>query len=132
MKRSIRWLTERMILAIHKDQINQSGGIHGIRDQGLLESALFRPQNLLNYDERVHLFQLAAAYGYGIARNHPFVDGNKRIAFMAMYVFLGLNGYDFDATEEDVVATMLQLAAGKLSESELTNWLTEHARKDRG
>jgi death-on-curing protein len=91
-----------------------------------LDSALERPRNRLRYENDADLASLAAAYGFGIAKNHPFIDGDKRVAFQAMYLFLGLNGFRIDATEEHVVATILALATGELDEPGLASWLREH------
>jgi death-on-curing protein len=121
-----RWLAIVHILAIHSDQIQAHGGSLGLRDRGLLESALERPRNRLHYDTDADLPALTAAYGFGLANNHPFVDGNKRVAFQAMYLFLGLNGFRIEAPEEEVVATILSLASGGLDETGLTAWLREH------
>ena len=115
-----------MVLAFHSNQIQEHGGSLGLRDRGLLESALERPRNKYHYEADVPLVALAAAYGFGIARNHAFVDGNKRLAFQAMYVFLRLNGLQIDADEPDVVGTMRALAAGQLDEAGLAGWLSEH------
>jgi death-on-curing protein len=115
-----------LILAVHSDQVRSHGGSLGVRDSGLLESALARPRNRHEYEPDADLSALAAAYGFGIAKNHPFVDGNKRVAFQAMYVFLGLNGLRIDAPEPEVVALVLALASGELSEAALAKWLREH------
>ena len=124
-----RWLTKTIILAIHADQIREHGGLLGIREMGLLESALDRPRNRMNYGSDSDLEVLAAAYGFGIAGNHPFVDGNKRVAFQAMYVFLGINGLEITADEEEVVRMALALAAGDLTEAELAGWLRNHTAR---
>ena len=121
-----RWLAVVHILAIHSDQIQAHGGSLGLRDRGLLESALERPRNRLHYDPGADLPTLAAAYGFGLANNHPFVDGNKRVAFQAMYLFLGLNGFRIEAPEEEVVAVILSLASGDLDEPGLADWLRDH------
>jgi len=121
-----RWLSKAVILAIHADQIREHGGSLGIREMGLLESALDRPRNRMHYASDSDLEILAAAYGFGIARNHPFVDGNKRVAFQAMYVFLGINGRTITANEEEVVRLALALAAGDLTEAELADWLRDN------
>ena len=121
-----RWLAAVHVLAIHSGQIQVHGGSLGLRDRGLLESALERPRNRFHYETKPDLASLAAAYGFGIAKNHPFVDGNKRVAFQAMYLFLGLNGLRIDASEEQVVATILSLATGELDEPGLAAWLREH------
>ena len=97
-----------------------------MRDRGLFESALQRPRNRFSYDPEADLPALAAAYGFGISSNHPFVDGNKRVAFQAMYLFLGLNGFRIDASEEDVVGVILALASGNLDEPDLAEWLRSH------
>lgn len=114
------------ILAIHSDQIQAHGGSLGLRDRGLLVSALERPRNRFRYEPTSDLPSLAASYGFGIAKNPPFVDGNKRVAFQAMYLFLGLNGLRIDAPEEEVVVTILSLASGDLDESGLSAWLRDH------
>ena len=121
-----RWLALVHILAIHSDQIQAHGGSLGLRDRGLLESALERPRNRFHYEPTSDLPSLSASYGFGIAKNHPFVDGNKRVAFQAMYLFLGLNGLRIDASEEEVVATTLALASGDLDEPGLAAWLRDH------
>ncbi len=121
-----RWLALVHVLAIHSDQIKTHGGSPGLRDRGLLESTLERPRARLHYDHDADLPALAAAYGFGLANNHPFVDGNKRVSFQAMYLFLGLNGFRIEAPEEEVAALILSLAAGQLEESELAAWLRQH------
>ena len=121
-----RWLALVHVLAIHSDQIKTHGGSAGLRDRGLLESALERPKNQFHYGSDPDLPSLAAAYGFGLANNHPFVDGNKRVAFQAMYLFLGLNGFRIEAPEEAVVSLILSLAAGELNETELADWVRRH------
>jgi death-on-curing protein len=112
-----------VVLAIHSDQIKDHGGSLGIRDRALIEYALDRPRNRFHHEPDSDLFALAAAYGFGIAKNHPFMDGNKRVAFQAMYLFLGLNGFRIDTSEEEVVAVIMDLAKGDLGEEHLTSWL---------
>jgi death on curing protein len=120
----IVWLLEETLTAIHHRQIAEHGGSEGLRDEGLLLSALARPQNLLAYGEPApDLATLAAAYAYGIARNHPFVDGHKRTALVAARTFLILNGVDLEATQDDKVLIFLSLAEGAISEEELANWI---------
>ena len=120
----IVWLLEETITAIHHRQIAEHGGSEGLRDEGLLLSALARPQNLLAYGEPApDLASLAAAYAYGIARNHPFVDGNKRTALVAARTYLILNGVDLEATQDDKVLTFLSLAERAISEEELADWI---------
>ena len=116
------WLDPAVIYAVHNAQLAEHGGSAGVRDAGLLESALARPQNLLAYGEP-DAYDLAAAYGFGIARNHPFVDGNKRTAFVSVELFLSLNGFSLLASDVDCVMTMLALAAGELSEESFARWL---------
>lgn len=125
------WLSEELILAVHDRQINEHGGLPGVRDKGMLESALARPQQRLAYGGmEVDLPALAAAYAYGIARNHPFADGNKRTAAVACELFLELNGYVLVANDPDLYPVFLGLAAGEISEDELTGWLRDHVRPD--
>lgn len=120
----IVWLLEETLTAIHHRQIAEHGGGEGLRDEGLLASALARPRNLLAYAESPpDLASLAAAYAYGIARNHPFVDGNKRTALVATRTFLILNGVDLDTTQDDKFLTFLNLAEGAISEDELADWI---------
>jgi death-on-curing protein len=115
-----------VVLAIHQRQTAEHGGLHGIRDAGLLESALLRPRNLLHYSEsEPDLAWLAASYAFGIARDHPFLDGNKRTSFVVCRTFLILNGRDLDATQEEKYRTFLALAEGKISERELALWIRE-------
>lgn len=122
------WVDLREILSMHADQIAEHGGLHGVRDQGLLESALSRPKNLLAYGDPGP-FELAAAYAFGIARNHPFVDGNKRSAFLASASFLAWNGWELTAAETDVVIVFQDLAAGNLNEPELAVWFERHSKR---
>ena len=126
-RRSPLWLGRVVVDAIHADQVREHGGLAGVRDENVLESALARPQQKHAYDPDIDLAGLAAAYAFGLARNHPYRDGNKRIAFLALVTFLGLNGTEFDATDEDVVSTMLALAAGTLSEAQLGRWIRKHS-----
>jgi death on curing protein len=119
------WLTVAMIVAIHDEQLAIHGGSAGLRDQSLLESALDRPRNKWAY-EQAALPELAAAYGYGIARNHPFIDCNKRTALLAIYTFLGVNDVDFVVPEADAAAMILSLAAGEVSEESLARWIRDN------
>ena len=125
----IVWLLKEALIAIHHRQIAEHGGGEGLRDEGLLSSALARPQNLLAYGEPPpDLAALAAAYAHGIARNHPFVDGNKRTALVAARTFLLLNAVDLDATQDDKVLTFLALAEGAISEEELADWIRKRIK----
>ncbi len=112
--------------AVHLDLIRTHGGLPGIRDEKALESALAHTQHRWVHGRKVNLADLAATYGFDLARNHPYRDGNKRAAFLAMLVFLGLNGYDLEAPEPEVVTAMLKVAAGKLSEAALAKWVRVH------
>jgi death-on-curing protein len=121
------WLEIDIVLDFHAEQLALFGGADGIRDRGLLESALARPINKFTYGE-TDLAALAAAYGFGIAKNHPFIDGNKRTALASMIVFLGLNGIDLDAPQEVATAIILSLAAGEIGEEALARWISDHLR----
>ena len=116
------WLLHETVLAIHEEQLSEHGGGTAIRDPGLLESALMRPQQLAHYGN-ADIAHLAAAYGFGLVRNHPFVDGNKRVAFVVTETFLALNGVILTATDEDCVITMLQLAAGEMDDNQFADWI---------
>jgi len=118
------WVRADAILAVHEEQLAQHGGGVGVRDLGLLESALARPENLAAYGDP-DLADLAAAYAFGIARNHPFVDGNKRTAAVAALLFLWANGAETDIGEAELVTAILSLAAGELAEDQLAAWLRE-------
>ena len=117
-----RWVPRLVVEAIHVDQVREHGGLIGIRDENALESALARARQRWTYEPDVDLPRLAADYAFGISRNHPFRDGNKRAAFLSAVVFLGLNGLHLVAPEEEVVEKMLALAAGELSEEEIAEW----------
>jgi death-on-curing protein len=119
------WLTRQIIIAIHDEQLAIHGGASGLRDEGMLESALDRPRNRWAY-EGAALAELAAAYAFGIARNHPFVDGNKRTALLALYTFLGVNGFDFVVAEAEAATMILALAAGDVDEEGLTRWIRDN------
>jgi death-on-curing protein len=121
------WLSKDLMMAVHDEQLAEHGGGIGVRDAGLLESALERPRNRFAYDPAADLPTLAAAYAFGLARNHPFVDGNKRTAFVAAEVFLELNGMTVTASDEACVLTMVRLAAGEMEETAYAAWLRENA-----
>ena len=116
-----------MLEAIHADLIREHGGALGIRDTGLIESALARPRQRSSYSEAADLAVLAAGYGYGLSRNHGFLDGNKRVALMSIYVFLALNGRELNASETAAVDVMTGVADGSLSEVQLVEWIREHS-----
>ena len=122
-----RWLDKRLLTLLHDESLAQHGGASGLRDEGLLESALARPLNLVAYGQPDHS-DLAAAYATGLAKNHAFVDGNKRAAFLAVGLFLGLNGYRLTATQSDATVAVLALAAGDLGEPEFAAWVRANSR----
>ena len=117
-----------MLDVLHDAQLREHGGSPGVRDDDLLESAMARPRHKFSYAERPDLATLAAACAFGLARNHGYVDGNKRTAFMAAYVFLGLNGLDLDAEEPEVVTTMERVADGRVTEKRLADWIRANLR----
>jgi death-on-curing protein len=121
------WIDRAVLLAVHDEQLLEHGGAPGTRDIGLFESAIARPRQLAHY-EAPDAADLAAAYAFGIARNQPFVDGNKRTAFVAAELFLALNGMDLHADDGACVVTMLAVAAGQLDEATFARWLRDHAR----
>jgi len=120
------WLRQDVVIAIHERVLADHGGQSGIRDPGLLDSALARPRQIFAYDQP-DFASLAAAYAAGIIRNHPFVDGNKRVGFMAAYVFLATNGHTLTATELTTTQAVLDLAAGKITEPMFAQWLRENS-----
>ena len=126
------WLTRSIVEAMHASQVREHGGQLGLRDVGLLESALARPQHAWAYEENVDLPALAAEYGFGLAKNHAFLDGNKRIAFVAMNVFLLLNGFEIDVEEPEAVSTMLAVAEGRIGREDLAKWLRRATRISEG
>jgi death-on-curing protein len=123
------WLTRVVVDAVHNDQLREHGGHPGIREENALESALARPRQKWHYAENTDVPTLAAAYAFGLVRNHPYRDGNKRIGFLAMVTFLGMNGYDFSATDAEVVDEILALAEGAVSEAALADWVRRHSSK---
>lgn len=125
------WVDLAVALAIHDEQLAEHGGQSGVRDQGLLESALARPRNQFSYGE-TSITRLAASYAFGISRNHPFLDGNKRTSLVVAELFLNLNGVDLVATDAQCVTTFLQLAAGDLTEAQLAEWITYHSTAPAG
>ena len=126
--REPKWLKLEVALAVHKMLLAEHGGSEGVRDEKLLESALFRAQQKYNYAQNSSLYDLAAALSFGLAKNHPFVDGNKRVALTLGLVFLGINGIEITAPEAAAAVTFEGLAAGNISEEELSEWFQQHAR----
>ncbi len=117
-----RWVPRLVVEAVQLDQVREHGGLVGLRDEGALEAALARPQQRWAYDSTSDLPRLAAAYAYGLSANHPFHDGNKRVAFLTAATFLGLNGLDLVAPEGEVVENLVELAAGQFDEASLAEW----------
>ena len=122
-----RWIDKRALLLLHGESLAEHGGASGMRDEGLLDSALARPLNLVAYGEP-DLVALAAAYGFGIVKNHPFVDGNKRAAFLAVGLFLFLNGQRLNVTQADATVMVLALAAGEIDEAAFANWIRSNSK----
>ncbi|HET7107005.1 MAG TPA: type II toxin-antitoxin system death-on-curing family toxin [Candidatus Acidoferrum sp.] len=122
------WISRRALLYLHSASLATFGGSTGIRDEGLLESALARPQNRFYYAPESDLSELAASYGFGIAKNHPFVDGNKRAAFHSVGLFLSINGYELVADQLDAIQAMISLAAGELNEEQFAGWIRKNTQ----
>lgn len=122
-----KWIDRQVLLLLHDESLAEHGGASGLRDEGLLDSALARPLNLSLY-ETPDLADLAAAYGVGLAKNHAFVDGNKRAAFLAVGLFLAINGYRLQATQADATLTMLSVAAGDIDEAAFADWIRQHTQ----
>jgi death-on-curing protein len=125
------WIEERDVLAVHGRLLALHGGLSGLRDRGLLESAIARPRQHYSYSEKVDIIDMAALYTSGIVQNHPFVDGNKRAGFLAGVMFLELNGFDFIASEQDVIQSVLALAAGDIDETGYSAWLRSNVKRRR-
>ena len=121
----MRWISQRALLLLHDESLAQHGGASGIRDEGLLESALARPKNLVAYGSP-DLAELAASYAFGLAKNHPFIDGNKRAAFLAAGLFLALNGQQLVVPQAEATLMVLDLAAGEITETAFADWLRAH------
>jgi death-on-curing protein len=121
------WLLPEVLLALHKAHLAEHGGAEGLRDAGLFESALARPQNRWSYSADASLFELAASYCYGLAKNHASVDGNKRTALVSLLLFLELNGYRLKATQEQRYEVVLKVASGDVEEEQLTEWIQANA-----
>ncbi|MEE9425227.1 MAG: type II toxin-antitoxin system death-on-curing family toxin [Methylococcales bacterium] len=121
------WVLRDVVVAAQQILLAEHGGLSGIRDDVLLDSALSRPQNLFAYTDPVSIFDLAASYSYGLALNHPFIDGNKRVALTVVAIFLEINGYSLNAIEAETVITFEQLASGQLTEKQLSFWFQDHS-----
>ena len=119
------WVLRDLVVAVQKILLAEHGGLTGIRDEALLDSALSRPQNLFAYSDSISITDLAASYSYGLALNHPFIDGNKRVALTIAAIFLEINGYSLNVTEAETVITFEHLASGQLTEKQLASWFKD-------
>jgi len=126
-----RWINRKALLYLHSASLATFGGSAGVRDEGLLDSALARPQNRFLYVPESDLFELAASYGFGIAKNHPFIDGNKRAAIHSVGLFLSINEYELVADQLDAIQTILKLAAGELSEENFAGWIRKNTKRQK-
>jgi len=122
------WVEKEALLLLHAKGLARFGGLEGVRDEGLLDSALARPRNAFQYDGLRDIADFAASYAFGLAKNHPFADGNKRSAFMAVGLFLGANGWELNAEPVEAIRAVLALAAGEIGEGEFAAWLKLHIR----
>jgi len=120
-----KWVLDEIVISVHQVLIAEHGGSPGVRDMGLLESALAKPRQIFSYQAKATIFDLAAGYGFGLAKNHPFIDGNKRAALATAAIFLEINGYTLDAPEAEAIVVFEKLAAGDLSATELAEWLSD-------
>ena len=125
----MNWLTIDMVEGFHRESLAHFGGSDGLRDRGLLESALARPENILAYEPDADVFRLAAAYGHGLVKNHPFIDGNKRTGILAAIVFLGINGVEVEFEEAEIAVMIIGVAASEFSELDLADWLRKNAKR---
>jgi death-on-curing protein len=125
------WISPRALLLLHPESLAEHGGLTGLRDENAFHAALARPQHVFNYDPDAHVARLAAAYGFGLIRDHPFNDGNKRAGFLAILLFLDLNRFELRVEQAEATQVILEVAAGKMKESELTKWIGDHVRKIR-
>jgi death-on-curing protein len=126
MAESLKWLSKQALLLAHEESLQEHGGMRGMRDEGLLDSALARPHHLLTYQPSTSLAQLAAAYVFDITKNHPFADGNKRAAFVTLGLFLPPNGWKLQAASIDAFTTIMALASGQMDEEALAAWINRH------
>lgn len=125
---SYNWIDTKALRMLHEESLSLHGGSSGVRDEGLLESAMMRPENLAHYNAEADLADLAASYAYGLAKNHPFVDGNKRVAFLSVGLFLGINGYKLTATPVDAIQAVLGLASGEITEEAFAAWIRDNIK----
>lgn len=129
MSAAPRWISKAALLLLHEESIATFGGARGLRDEGLLDSALGRPRNVHAYHPEKSIAELAATYAYGLARNHPFVDGNKRVAFLSIGVFLAINGYALTASQADAIRAIFAVASGEMDENTLAAWIRSNIKQ---
>lgn len=129
--KELHWVDRRALVLLHRESLAEHGGHAGVHDEGLLDSALARPRQIFSYGAKPDLARLAAAYGAGLVRNRPFADGNKRTAFLAVGLFLGLNGFRLVADQADAARTVLALAAGEMREEDFAAWIRTHMKRRR-
>lgn len=127
MTRELRWISQKALLLLHEESLAEFGGARGVRDEGLLESALARPRNAYAYNSNITIAEVAASYAFGLAGNHAFVDGNKRAAFLSIGLFLAINGYRLQAGQVDAIQTMFAVASGDLKEDGLAQWIRQNS-----
>ena len=125
---SYNWIDPKALRMLHEESLALHGGSSGVRDEGLFESAMARPQNLAHYNENSDIAELAASYCYGLAKNHPFIDGNKRVAFLSVGIFLAINGYRLKVTPADAIQAVLGLASSEISEEAFASWIRDHIK----
>lgn len=123
------WISARALPLLHAESLAEHGGLAGLRDENALRSALGRPENYFPYESNCGISRLAAAYGFGLIKNHPFNDGNKRAGYLAILLFLDLNGFELRVEQVDAIQTILKVAAGRMPESELTEWIRAHLKR---
>lgn len=128
MTQKYNWIDAKVLRMLHEESLATYGGSSGIRDEGLFESAMMRPQNLAHYNEDADIAELAASYCYGLAKNHPFIDGNKRAAFLSVGMFLGINGYCLKVTPADAITAILGVASSKITEEAFASWIRDHIK----
>jgi len=129
VKKAPKWISKRALLLLHEESLAEFGGARRLRDDGLLESAFTRPQNIHAYNSKSTVAELAAAYGYGIAKNHAFVDGNKRAAFLSIGLFLSMNGYRLIANQADAITVIMGVASGEVDETDLPAWVAANIER---
>jgi death-on-curing protein len=129
MSRKPRWISRKALLLLHEESLAEFGGAPGLRDEALLDSALARPKNAYAYRPRSTVAELAAAYAFGLAKNHAFTDGNKRVAFLSIGLFLAINGYQLIARQIDAIRTMMAVASGEVDEATLADWIGRNSKR---